>query len=173
MLRRMRVPELDAITLFMAPDNASSESASKRPADQFRAGSRYTNVCSLAEWRAGRARTCDPRRGRPMLNDDDLCDGVRPVPFHAPASDHVWIPAWLSRTVLISWGQPIHRHQELVAARQWRFKSSLPHQTLRLTVGVVFRRVPLGWESCTTACVSQGDQTAPTATDERTPRCNS
>jgi hypothetical protein len=130
MLRRMRVPELDAITLFMAPDNASSESASKRPADQFRAGSRYTNVCSLAEWRAGRARTCDPRRGRPMLNDDDLCDGVRPVPFHAPASDHVWIPAWLSRTVLISWGQPIHRHQELVAARQWRFKSSLPHQTL-------------------------------------------
>jgi hypothetical protein len=65
-----------------------------------------------------------------MLNDDDLCDGVRPVPFHAPASDHVWIPAWLSRAVLISWGQPIHRPQELVAARQWRFKSSLPHQTL-------------------------------------------
>ena len=66
MLRRMRVPELDAITLFMAPDNASSESASK-------------------------------------------------------------LPAWLSRAVLISWGQPIHRPQELVAARQWRFKSSLPH----------------------------------------------
>jgi hypothetical protein len=173
MLRRMRVPELDAITLFMAPDNASSESASKRPADQFRAGSRYTNVCSLAEWRAGRARTCDPRRGRPMLNDDDLCDGVRPVPFHAPASDHVWIPAWLSRTVLISWG-PADSQASGASCRkavEVQILSSAPNS--RLTVGVVFRRVPLGWESCTTACVSQGDQTAPTATDERTPRCNS